>query len=285
MDNITRTIYGSTLQTYLFVGKPVRYIDNTRLNERFDIEKDTLPTTNQLPKMGYFAIGNGGHRAIVGENNITINNPVIHQATDASCFNPLPFVLVEPSADLAPADRANYALRKQVVIQGKTYIAYYLRRIANIPNLVDMELRVVDGESVVSEPFVPTQDNLFPTPPDLSPDNINVLSGKYATASLKLLLGFSRTEIDHLRNVAKIMYGSELYAIISEIAMVSAVDYPVQVTVPGGGNFTFNEVIGAQIVAHVNVYYQMVYNNDELNIAIDAGAQEPLFKTDLLILP
>ncbi|MCK9234763.1 MAG: hypothetical protein M0R77_00450 [Gammaproteobacteria bacterium] len=285
MDNITRTIYGSTLQTYMFLGKTVRYVDNTTLNERFDILRGTLPTAGQTPKMGYFSIGNGGHRAIIGENGITINNPVIHLATDAAAFKPMPFVLVDPAADLPPAECAKYALRRPEQIKGKAYIAYYLRRIENISNNVEMEIKVVDGDTEVSSPFVPTEDNLYPEPPDLTPENINVLDGQYAVASSKLSLSFTRAEVDHLRNVAKVLYDSEHYAIISEIQMVCAVDYPIQVSQPGGSSFSFLETIGALVAAHLNVYYQMVYLNNSLEIAVDAGAQEPLFKTELLVTP
>lgn len=280
MDNISRTIYGSTIQTYLFLGKPVRYVDNTRLNERYDILKTRLPTVNQRPHMGYFGIGNGGHRAILGEHGININMPVIHLATDAAAFRPIPFILVDPASDIPPTERAKYALRRQETIKGKPYIAYYLRRIEGVSEVVDMEIRTVDGTTEVVEPFIPDNKNLYPEPVDLSPENINVLRGQYATASSKISLKFGRTEIDHIRNVAKVLYDNELYAIISEIQMVMGIDEVIQVQVPGGGSFSFNEVICATVAAHVNVYYQMVYNNDELEIAIDAGAQEPLFKVD-----
>lgn len=278
MESITRTIYGSTTQTALLLGITPPIPENTTLNERFDILRDVRPPSGVLPRLRYFSIGNGGHKFLVGADGVHVPEPVQHLATDAAAYKPLPFVLRTPNSDLTPVDRAKYALRKEVVIKNKTYIAYYLKRI-DIENVViSMQNKIVDHDITTVTDFVPDHSNLNPNPQDLANSGINITEGRYVTATAKLVLTFNKQDIDELLNVAKVLYDNEGAAIISEIQMVSGVDHVINVNTPGAGSFNFNEAIGTQVVFHVNSFYPAKFASNLIEASIDVGAVEPLFK-------
>lgn len=278
MELNTRTVYSAYLQTCLLSQLPFQLKPYTTLNERFNILSDILPVAGQMPRLGYMGIGNGGHRMVVGAGGKVKPEPIQHLATDASAYDPLPFILRLPTEDLTPVERANYALRKEVVYNETTYIAYYLRRIDFSGVLAAMEYRTVqdDGSTVVT-PFVPDNSNLFPTPQPLSNSGTNLVSGEYVSASAKVAINLSPWEAQELLNVSRIMYGDEDFAIISEIQLVTGIDKTINVTGPNG-SFVFNEVIAAQVAQHVAAFYPVRFSTNGIEIYLDIGASEPLWK-------
>lgn len=278
MESITRTIYGSTLQTALLLGIAPPLPENTTLNERFDILPDIRPPSTVLPRLRYFSIGNGGHKFLVGADGVHVPEPVQHLATDGAAYKPLPFVLRTPDADLAPVDRVKYALRKEIQIKGKTYIAYYLKRIDLENVVIGMQNKLVDHDITTTSDFVPDNSNLYPNPQDLANSGVNITEGRYVTATAKIVLSFDKKDIDELLNVAKVLYDNEGAAIISEIQLVSGVDHVINVTTPGAGSFNFTEVIGSQVVSHINSFYPAKFASNLIEASIDIGAVEPLFK-------
>lgn len=277
MELNTRTVYSADLQTNLLLELPHVIVPFTTLNERFDIQAGIPPTLGDYPHMGYMAIGNGGHRMVVGAGGLSKPEPIQHEATDAAPYSPIPFVLRLPAEDLTSAERINYALRKEVTFQGLTYIAYYLRRIDLSGVSTQMEYRTVqDGQTVVT-PFVPNNSNLNPTPPDITNSGVNVTTGDYVTASAKVTISLTAWEATELLNVAKVMYDDESYAIVSEIALVTGVDKVVPVSGPTG-SFNFNEVIAAQCASFIAAFYAIRFSQQGIDINLDVGASEPLFR-------
>lgn len=276
MERIVRTVYGSYLQTVKHLGLPFVMTPKTTLNEKFDIQSGVAPTVNQYPDVGYYAIGNGGHKYITGAGGIALTEPLQHKATDAALFKHLPFVLRKPELDLSPAQRANYALRRQETYNGQTYIAYYLRRIVKDGVNVNMEYRIVRNGTTVVNPFVPDNSNLNPTPPELTPNGVNTTDGDYVASSAKMALILTVDDIAEILNAAKIMFGDEAYAIISEIALCSGINKTV--SVPGvGGRFNFNEAIAVQVATHFSTHNALKFNSTGLRIALDSGSTEPLY--------
>lgn len=277
MENTTRTVYGSYLQTCMLTGVPFSKIANTTLNEKFSIQADAVPNAGEIPKMRYFAIGNGGHQFTVGADGVAKPEPVQHRATDAALFKHLPFVLREPTNDLAAADRANYGLRREETWNGLRYIAYYLKRIPMADVVPGMEYKTVADGTTTTTAFVPDSSNLNPTPPDLSSTGVNVVSGDYTVATAKVGLSLSATDVTELLNVAQVIFGDPNAAIISEIAMVAALDRSVQVAGVGGAMFAFNEAVVAQVVSHINSFFPLRFSNNGVELLLDVGATEPLF--------
>lgn len=277
MENITRTVYGSYLQTCLLMGLPFNVKDSTTLNEKFSIATGILPDITDIPRMKYYAIGNGGHRMSVGGDGIAIPQPVQHRATDAACFNHLPFVLREPAADLTAPERAKYGLRREETHNGTRYIAYYLRRLELAGVVPAMEYKTVADGSTTTTPFVPNASNLNPVPPELDSSGVNVTTGDYTSSTAKTTLALTPSEVTELLNVAEILYANDGYAIISEIALVSGVDKVVQSPSVGATMINFNDVIAAQVCSHINTFFPLKFSNNGVEILLDVGATEPLF--------
>lgn len=276
MDNIVRTVYSSYLQTCGLLKLPFELKANTTLNEKFNIQSGVAPTVEQIPTLGYFAIGNGGHKYVTGAGGISVPEPVQHRATDAALFNHLPFVLREPELDLSPAQRTNYALRKQVTYNGKSYWAYYLKRFTRDNVKASMEYRVVNNGVTVTSPFVPNSSNLNPTPPDLNSSGVNVVTGDYVASTAKFELNLAEEDVAELLHVAQVMYDDDAYAIISEIGLCTGVDKVVSAS-GVSGNFNFTEVIAAQIATFVSIHSAVKFSSNGIQILLDVGASESLF--------
>lgn len=273
MENITRTAIGSLLQTYLLMGLNYRYTEKTTLNEKFDIQSGVIPAAGINPALRYFTIGNGGHRMAVGADSIAIPDPIQHRTTDCALFNHLPLVLREPTQDLTAVERAKYALRREETHQNRRYIAYYAKRLTTDNVVPAMEYHTVTsggGDQVA--PWVPDSSNLNPTPPQLSSEGVNVISGDYVSITAKVNLVLTAQDAAELLNVARVIYDDERLAIISEIGLCSGVDKPVTT-----GTLTYNEAIGVQVCAHYSSIYPMKYNQNGIDLILDIGATEPLF--------
>lgn len=275
---VTRTIYGSRLQTAMLLGLPYTQVANTTLNEKFGIQSGVLPDGGAVPRVRYFCIGNGGHRNMTGGDGQPYTSPIQHSASDAALYKHLPFLLREPANDLSALERTNYALRKQIVVNGENYIAYYLKRLDLTGVSPEMKHNTVADGITTSVPYVPTSANLNPVAPTIPSTGVTTTNGDYLSASALLNLDFSETDVNELINVAEIMYDNSLYAVISEIGLVAAVDKIVSAPVPvGSGTFNYNEVVGAQITTHITAHYNVGFSNQGFDFGVEIGATEPLF--------
>ncbi|MDR3392341.1 MAG: hypothetical protein P4L77_11465 [Sulfuriferula sp.] len=277
MEQMTRTVYCSALQSGLYLNLPIPIKPNSTLNERFSIQAGVLPTIDNPPRARYYSLGNGGHTFTVGSDMIPKPEPIQHRTTDAAAFKPIPFVLRLVANDLTPVQRANYGLRRFETWQGQQYVAYYLKRIDFTGVTVDMQYKTQNADGTwTSTEFVPDSSNLNPTPPDLSPTGINLVTGAYVSADARVDLSLSASDCQELINVANVMFGDPRAAIISEVLLCSGVDQ--NVTVPGPGNTTFNflEVIASQVMTFVEAFALANFLNNGLDILLDVGATEPL---------
>lgn len=282
MSKITRTIYGTTLQTELLLGLPHTHVDNTTLNERFDVFPRVLPTNSQVPTLHYIGIGNGGHRHMVGADSIPYTDPIEHDPTDAAAYRPIPFVMRPVGEDLSPAEREEYAMRRVETHGGQNYFCYYLRRLdlsgvtptmlMNVPTAVGGGT----GEpTIVPSAFVPTGANLNPTPSPLAPVGTITTDGSYLTATAPLVLSFNLNQINELLNVGRIRWNNERMVVLSEFQFVAGVDQVVTSNA-GGVNVTYREALEAIVVAHMTADYTMANINKALNHTVQLGAIEPL---------
>lgn len=282
MENITRTVYGSHVQTCLFFGKPVTFSENTTLNQKFSILQDNLPSAADKIFLGGLVWGNRGHRLEAGANGIPRNEIVQHRATDAALYGQLPFVLRELNNDLSNTQRANYALRRQETHNGVAYWAYYLRRLDTAtlqPNMYYTEVTNDSSNNPVEQTnaFVATAANLSPTPPAISNTGTNVISADYVSSRAHMQIVLSEADVAEMLNVAKVIYGDESYAIISEMGLCTMANRMINAPSTGGGTFNFAEAIGVQIAAHVATYNSLMFNNTGIEIELEVGANEPLF--------
>lgn len=272
---ITRTVYGTFLQTTERLKLPFTLIPNTTLNEKFGVQSGIVPAAGVIPGLRYLAIGNYGHLTVQGEDGSDETVPVRHRPTDAGLFNQIPFVLREVGNDLTSLERAKYGLRVIETHGGQNYIAYYLRRLdmtGVVPQLQHIE--VVDGV-VVTTPFVPTTDNLNPTRPAIPNTGVVLGSNSYESSSAVVTIQLEPEDITEILNAHQIRTGSTRSPVISEMALVSGVDKDVTASSGGSGSFVYSEVICAQVNVHISTYHALGYATNGLELTLDVGGVEP----------
>lgn len=277
MENVTRSIYGAHLQTCQYHKLPYTPLTYTTINEKLGIQAGVAIPSGNYPTVAYYCIGNGGHTFDAGQSGVPYPNLYQHQPSDAALFNHMPFVLRQQNNDLLPAQRVNYALRKEITIGSTVYIAYYLRRIDMSAVAVTLQHRVDHTTFVSSSAFTPTAANLSPTPTILSNSNVNVISGDYLVASAPLTVSMTADDVTEYLNVAEIMFGNQNYAIISEMALCSGYDKTITISASTGA-FNFNEAILVQPVAFIADFQMLKYSNQGLNKVLDSGSNVPLMQ-------
>lgn len=273
MENVVPTIYGAHLQTSQFHNLPYQVLPYTTLNEKLGIQSGIAQPTGAYPSVKYYAIGNSGHSFSAGADGVAYPKLYQHASSDAALFGQVPFVLRAQGNDISPSMRANYALRKEISVNGSAYIAYYLRRI-DLTSVTTSLLTISDDTG--STNFVPTADNLSPTPTILSTVDVNTITGTYLKCTAPLAIGMDQTEVSEFLNAIDILYGSDNYAIISDIALCSGFDKTITITA-AAGSFNFNEAICVQPVAFVSDFRMMKYNTLGFSKVLDSAASTPLF--------
>lgn len=278
MRKITRTIYMGELQTARFFRTPYTARNNSTLNQKFNIHPTETFVPGNYPATRYFAIGRGGHRVEAGPDGTTFISPIPHRVRDAALYTHTPFVLRPENNDIPAEERTKYALRRSEVHNGNRYFAYYLKRIDMTNTTSSLhQVRVRDGVSQTA-PFSPVAGDLNPTPPQVNPmGQVPSLSdGDYLTASAVITIQLTPTEIQELINVARVLHNDDRYAIISEVAIVSAEDRVVTASGMGGNQFNFTEAIGAQVMIFYSTYRQLINDNDGATFTINVGSTESL---------
>jgi hypothetical protein len=283
MEYNTRTIYGAYLQTVQLMQLPFNLLPYSTLNQKFSINESVVVPAAPIPFLNYFAIGNGGYSLTVGANNIPLLTPIQHLPTDAALYNQMPFVLRLPSNDLTPAQMVNYRLRTLVTYGNVEYVAYYLKTLnlntvgsGAVVNTPSTLYNTVANGTTTSTAFIPTESNLNPTPPTILPGGAVSTNGNYVSAVAIVPVVLDAFDISEYQNVANIIYGSTDYAIISEMAICSGLDYTTT-GVFNGTTQTYTDAIAVQIMMFLGKYYAVNFTTSGINIDLDIGALEPLF--------
>ena len=278
IEAVTRTIYGTRLQTCRNLGIPFIPPANTTLNERFDVRAADNPSTGQYPILQYMAIGNRGHLTVTSEDGSDETEPRQHRTTDAALFGHIPFVLRPYGDDLTALQRANYALRVGEVHGGQNYWAYYLRRL-DLTGVSAQLLRLVtdaDGNTT-SSVFTPTTDNLNPEPPAIQQSGVVIGSDTVMSSSAILQVQFTESDIAEILNAHEIRTGSQRSPVISEIALCSGLDKTVQGQVDSGPSvFNYEEAVAVQCDTFISTYHSIAHAAGGAVFNIDVGYTEPL---------
>ena len=276
MKAIQRTVLASALLTAKLMGLRHELVPYTTLNEKLNIQAGLTSSDDTVtPTLKYWAIGDNGHNYAAGANNRPYVTPVQHRPTDFAPFSQVPFVLRLLTDDLSPSLQKNYGMRREEVHDGKTYAAYYLKRIDTSDASVVMEhVTIADGITTVTA-LVPNQGNLSPSKPTVTPTGVTTADGEYVMSSAPLSIQFTQFDAAEFMKVAKILYGDENEAIISEIALVTGIDKSVPLQTSTGTS-NFMEVIMAQIYTHITAFYAIGFSNQGFDFTVDIGFTEPL---------
>lgn len=288
MKSIVRTLWGVGLQDSKFLGVKHDILPFTTLNEKLGFEASATLTDSEMPNVRWFAIGNGGHSVTIGANDIPITSPIEHKSTDAALYNHLPFVLRPVLNDLTAEQRKNYGGRTVVTLPdvGKCY-AYWLKAL----DLSDTEVKyykstTVDGVTT-TVPYVPDSSNLNPVKPTISSTTATTSSGTVVYASAGASIKFTAFDIAELLNAAKLLYGDESYAIISEIAICSGVQRKVSGFTAGNSPITYDELVGSQVMVFLSANHLAYEISEGFTKLLDIGEAEALLtgSNDTVVSP
>lgn len=279
MNKHQQTAYGIETLIYRLFGLPPIIDPYTTINERLSIMGDSRPTDTEPVTMSVLIAGNKGHKFAPGVQGIPLIGVVDHMATDASLYGPLPLALRPMDEDLSPTARTRYCLRKVLEHNGTNYYAYYgLRLPIGRDNISVQKVKVTrSDQGVTEEPFIPSNDNLFPEPPTL-PDSGGITASDVSVRVNALLrVTLSASDIKEFVEAVKVLYdGDERYAVISEFGLCTGANRVVE-TSSTGGTINFTESIGTCVYAFTMEHKALFYNTQELSIDFDLGNQIPLF--------
>lgn len=273
--NVVRTGIASLTQTTQYIGKQLKILPNSTLNQKLNINQDILPVSTEIPVVRYLAIGNGGHGFIVGGNGRVKWQAKHHTVKNTAMYNQLPFVLRLPEDDLTASERLRYRLRRLETHNGVTYVAYYLRVLDLSTTEPMLELRHVEDGVTTSTPYEPTIEDLNPVPPVLVTGEAVTTTGDYLASTAKIPFKMSPTEVEEFVNACKIIEGDDGYAVISEVATVSGIDKAVTGDF-NGVQQSYTDVIYAQITSFISTAWVMEYQTDGITLTVDVGNVEPL---------
>lgn len=276
MKNTISTIYGAYLQACLFFNTPFEMFPNTTLNEKLGVLAGTAPYPNERPTVRYVAIGNAGHKNVTGASGRHYTTGQQHDARDAALFNMIPFVARPVNNDLSQAEREKYGLRTVRAVNGINYVFYWLKRLPSEDVRPAMTINTKVGGVIQSRPFVPTSDNLNPTPIELSSGEVLTASGEYAAVSAVIEFLLTAVEIEQIIEACRILYDNEHEAIISEIATVAGVDRITQGSASGNNTIEYKEVICAQVVGILNTYHSLPNANAMIKETMTLGTSDPM---------
>lgn len=270
----TRTVALAELTSAYLHGTPYDVREFSTLNEKLGILSGVNPTS-RLPEIKFFAVGIGG-MGMTGTASAARAIYYQHSPEDAALFEQVPFCLRTLDNDLLPAQRSNYALRKEISIGGVTYVAYYLRRINLSASKVVTRVRNIKNGVVTESDYVVTAANLSPQRNVADSGLVNVTEGNFLVTSRRMSLSFTESDVQELMNVFNIMYAGDLdLARISEIAICSGIDHNVQVTSPTG-NYNFTDAARVQVMAFLGEDRALRFNTSGWGRDVDVGGGIPM---------
>ena len=202
------SIYGLKLINAFLANRYYSVIPNTTLNEKFNIMTDQhIPKGTvehpTFPKLRYFVIGTGGLDVINSNADYKMSG---HRVLDAALFNHIPFILRPVINDITPEQRLKYRLRKELIIDGQYYYAYY----AKVIDLVDYRdynfiIKKVDGQDILSIMDEDSYTFLNPVPYFKPTDKDAVLNVDTVINRYKMEFNLSVNEQIELQNVLSIL--------------------------------------------------------------------------------
>jgi hypothetical protein len=275
MEINVRTVWAQHLLNAMFHHVPYRAITGTTLNEKLGILTGQVAPDYTYPINKFFAIGNKGHDTKPGQAGIPLPVLLQHRPKDAALFGQIPFVLRSIDDDLLPSQRARYALRKEITVASKPYIAYYLRRIPMELVTTKLKYRNVNNGVVTESDFIPDASCLDPVPVIPNTTGVNTTSGDYILAISSLSIEMNTADTTELINACTLLFGSPEYAIISEVALCHGIDQPVIVNA-ASGQYTFLDAHTVQVSNYLSDFRPCFLYQNGFTRTVDVGSNNPM---------
>lgn len=268
-----QTIYMANLELASSLGLPYEVHTNTTLNEKLNHLVKETPPVDGYPTIKYWCIGIGGNGTIQDGNVYPYS---LHMPWDACPFEMVPFVMRTKDQDLDYAQKLNYRLRVERIVNGQTYICYYLKAFdfkSDIEYKNEFSQIAHRGDINTIDPLnLDEKDPLNPKPVSKVGKIIGT-NTSYLVKKAKLTFYLSVSEMEEIKKNIELLYPNKTdkdYK-ISEICVCFGKDKVVN-------NIT--EAIQAQVAYHIDpaIDLQLYINtNTYISRSYEFGLMEPQY--------
>lgn len=268
-----RSAMGAYLQTCHSLGIPPGIFPNTTLNQKLNILPNATYNPGEFPITRYITIGRGAQQAVLGQNGDDDIVSVPHEPKHTGPYLGIPLVLRPVNSDLSSIQQQSYFLKTLINVGGVDYIAYYAKEL-DFSN-VTVTLERINGLTGEASPFNFLLSDLNPTPPNLVNAGQNLANPDSISASAKVPFNLTTFDLDELRNVHQILYGTGSKVSFSEIIPLAAVKRSTTRNF-GNGIETYQELVGAVAVNYYSEYNKIEVSTTSKEKILDIGCAEPL---------
>lgn len=272
--NSQRTLFALDLEQHILFNKPYTPLDNTTLNELFNVATGITIPDGKYPYLNLLVIGVGGLQNIDDENTFKYSQ---HSPIDGALFDHIPFIARLTSADLTASEKSSYRLRTVTTgPDGKDYAVYY-GKVLPSPDVKQIfySIKTIADDVKVTSPTL--------TALDLNRQNIlkpkqNTRSVSYKTANNieyitklnKLELSLTVTDLEEIKNACYVTKKDS--NIITEMGLCTSYDI----------NYNgYTEAVYTQIGFHMGVSFDianLIANNIRIQKSIEIGGLEPYIR-------
>lgn len=272
--NLTRTVIGAQLQTAKHLNLPYTVLPNTTINEKYNNHADAALGEGEYPVNFYLGISQVGVKVEDDGDLLTKITPIPFRSRFLDLYKPLPFITRPLTSDLTPQERAKYRMRVVKEINGTIYALYYLLPIdLSFSSIVPIKTRIVNGE-LIQEEFIPTLDDLNPTPPVIDNNQQNITSNVFYSTRSNVNIEISEELFSEIANSALIINGDSLKSVIKQIGIYTGLDRVVSGTFSTGtSNYTDAVVVQLNGAIPTFLTHELMRGNN--TITFDIGATEP----------
>ena len=265
-----RTLYLVDIDLHRQLGQSYKPLENTTLNEKFNVLTTTDIPEKTYPTIQGFVIGIGGNPVMEGTNNFPFNE---HSPIDGALFEHIPFAMCPVTEDLTDEERAKYRLRTIETINNTQFICYYMRKLTGFELTTQFSSirSVMDGESV-SVPTIAAFDNnittiLNPVPRDRIIRYDTADKTEYVAKLAKIYFVLTEDDNAKLRKVFE--YKGLTNRKITELGMCTGIEVDCDYG---------KDTIATQIGYHIPMNFELIQEvgkGDAISKIIELGGMEP----------
>lgn len=268
-----KTMYNTQIELARALTQLYVPLTDSTLNQKFNVG-DNAPALNagEYPTLGYFAIGNGAHSGRVTGTGTVIDISQ-HNVVHAALYNHIPFIIREVNNDLTNVERAKYGLRVQETYNGADYFVYYLKKLdLASATAIGVEEVTVSNGAITSASYQTTPAQLDPVVIPVSNTSANASTGKHIKVSSELEILLDSNDIQEIVNAIDIITGDIAFAVISEVATVTAV--PGTINHPFD-NVGYTEALYAQVANFIPTNVDLKFTTTEVKLVSSIGHTSP----------
>lgn len=239
---IQKTVWWMEQEVARSVGEFVSIDPNTTINHKFGFS-DGVIIPNAQPSIKYFGIGTRGYYNTDDQQGWNVYEI---PSDNMDLYRSMPIRVVPLANDLVGSERAMYAGRVVVNIEGTLYATYRLKRLVRLSGVTKTIKNVVTG---IEEPWTPDYSKLNPNP--FIPPSTGTITGSSTELNVTATMQ-ARVLGSEIMEAVSVLYGGNMqYSHISEWGFFSGVD----VTASGddylGNSFTYTEAAMCQLAVAI----------------------------------